>query len=267
MIVGLRGHWKMQDWPYGVAEFYASGTLRYLLAEMRDGILPLRYLLTYKLSQDHIELFFGVVRLRNGRAFNPTLTQFRTVFRCLLVHSGKAIVPTNGNCQAQYDTAVVTLPWRTASSVSDLTPASEHDSSSEGLQQSFEMPHTGCFVRDCRVCCAIIAYIAGFVVRSVSERSPCEDCNSAMIHSQNDPCTALALITIKNYKTYKECNSASGLIYPSGSVMAIVMETERQLRSNSHQLSSKSCMTLIITKSLEKLANQPLFPTLNASQH
>ena len=120
--------------------------VRNFLAEMRDGILPLGYLLTYKLSQDHIELFFGVVRLRNGCAFNPTLRQFHTAFRRLFVHAGKGIVPTNGNCLAQDDTAVVTLPWRTASSVSDLPPASEHDSSSEGLQQSFEMPHSGCSV-------------------------------------------------------------------------------------------------------------------------
>ena len=124
------------------------------------------------------------------------------------------------------------------------------------------MPHCGCFVRDCTVCCAVVAYIAGFVVRSVSERFPCAHCNSAMRHSQDDPCPALSLITIKNYKTYQECNSASGLIYPSGSVMTIVLETEQQLRSASHQLSSKACMASVTTQTLEKLANRPLFPRL-----
>jgi len=36
---------------------------------------PLHYLLTYKLSQDHLELFFGCIRLRGG-CNNPTASQF-----------------------------------------------------------------------------------------------------------------------------------------------------------------------------------------------
>ena len=38
---------------------------------------PMRYLLTYKLSQDHIELFFSAVRARGGFNNNPASMQFR----------------------------------------------------------------------------------------------------------------------------------------------------------------------------------------------
>jgi len=33
---------------------------------------PMKYLLTYKFSQDHIELFFGAVRSTGGFNNNPT---------------------------------------------------------------------------------------------------------------------------------------------------------------------------------------------------
>uniref|UniRef100_A0AAV2LW01 Transposable element P transposase-like RNase H C-terminal domain-containing protein n=1 Tax=Knipowitschia caucasica TaxID=637954 RepID=A0AAV2LW01_KNICA len=44
-----------------------------------------RYLLTYKLSQDHLELFFSSVRARGGFNNNPTTTQFTAAYKRLLV--------------------------------------------------------------------------------------------------------------------------------------------------------------------------------------
>jgi hypothetical protein len=41
------------------------------LVEAKDA--PLKYLLTYKLSQDHLELFFGAVRSAGGFNNNPTV--------------------------------------------------------------------------------------------------------------------------------------------------------------------------------------------------
>ena len=39
---------------------------------------PLKYLLMYKLSQDHLELFFGSARAKGGFNNNPTAVQFRS---------------------------------------------------------------------------------------------------------------------------------------------------------------------------------------------
>lgn len=47
----------------------------------------LKYILTYKLSQDHLELFFSAVRARSGNNNNPTCRQFIAAFKQLLVHS------------------------------------------------------------------------------------------------------------------------------------------------------------------------------------
>ena len=78
-----------------------------------------------------------------------------------------------GNSEVPDGTAVVTLAWRTASSVSDLVPVSQETPKEH--QRNVAMPHSGCYVKDCRVCCAVVAYIAGFVVRSVSDKFPCAD--------------------------------------------------------------------------------------------
>ncbi|KAL3187879.1 hypothetical protein MRX96_000498 [Rhipicephalus microplus] len=48
---------------------------------------PLRYFLTYKLSQDHIELFFAAVRSKGGWNNNPTVSQFVAAYKRLVTHN------------------------------------------------------------------------------------------------------------------------------------------------------------------------------------
>jgi len=45
-----------------------------------------QFLLTYKLSQDHLELFFSAVRQFGGWNNNPSAIQFSNDFRSLLSH-------------------------------------------------------------------------------------------------------------------------------------------------------------------------------------
>jgi len=57
----------------------------------------LKYLLTYKLSQDHLELFSGCVRSHLGCNNNPTCRQFVAAYKRLLVQN--EIKPSkNANC-------------------------------------------------------------------------------------------------------------------------------------------------------------------------
>ena len=139
------------------------------------------------------------------------------------------VISLTWNSEVLDGTAVVTLPWCTASSVSDLVPASQETPKEH--QRNVAMPHSGCYVKDCRVCCAVVAYIAGFVVWSVSDKFPYADWKTSMRHSQHDPCQVVSLIALKNYKSDGNYDSMSGLIYSSGSVTAIVLETEQQTRS------------------------------------
>lgn len=46
-----------------------------------------RYLNTYKLSQDHLEIFFSAMRSRSGKNDNPTAFQFKFAYKRLLIRS------------------------------------------------------------------------------------------------------------------------------------------------------------------------------------
>jgi len=57
------------------------------------------FLLTYKVSQDHIELLFSVIRSKGGYNNDPTAKQFQAAYKLLLVHHEIRSVGT-GNCLA-----------------------------------------------------------------------------------------------------------------------------------------------------------------------
>lgn len=49
------------------------------------------FLATYRLSQDHLEMFFGRVRSMHGYNDNPTVQQFRSAFQKLFCHTDALI--------------------------------------------------------------------------------------------------------------------------------------------------------------------------------
>lgn len=68
---------------------------------------PLQYLLTYKLSQDHLELFFCAIRARSGWCPNPTCMQFKFSYKRLLIHH--EVKASNGNVIMQDKTKILTV--------------------------------------------------------------------------------------------------------------------------------------------------------------
>lgn len=60
-------------------------------------VSPFTYILTYKFSQDHIELLFGRVRQRFGANNNPNVTQFKTAIKQILLKNAIKC-KSNGNC-------------------------------------------------------------------------------------------------------------------------------------------------------------------------
>lgn len=57
---------------------------------------PLRYILTYKLSQDHLEVFCCAIRCKSDYNYNPSAIVFKSAYKWLLMHT--AIKGTNGKC-------------------------------------------------------------------------------------------------------------------------------------------------------------------------
>lgn len=67
----------------------------------------LKYLLIYKLSQDHLELFFSAIRQCGGWCTSPTCSQFVVAYKRLLVYH--EVVSTNGNVEAMDSTTILTV--------------------------------------------------------------------------------------------------------------------------------------------------------------
>ena len=84
----------------------------------------------YKISQDHLALFFSAVRACGGWNNNPTTRQFTMVYKQLLM---RHIIGGRGNCTRQADTEILNsvqdqceIGSRTAG-ISDVTLAKRYD--------------------------------------------------------------------------------------------------------------------------------------------
>jgi len=121
------------------------------------------YLLTYKLSQDHIETTFSAIRSRGGHNNNPTCRQFEAAYKRILVHN-QVVGSIYGNCTILDGTKYLTV---TASNKQTVTLQSndnliDHD--------YFDIVDVGNFIEN------ISYYIAGFVARSVAKNVECTNC-------------------------------------------------------------------------------------------
>ena len=68
---------------------------------------PMNYILAYKFSQDHLELFNGSVRSSLGNNNNPTCRQFCWIFKRLLVKL--ELKDVQGNVTPQDNTSLLTV--------------------------------------------------------------------------------------------------------------------------------------------------------------
>jgi len=142
---------------------------------------PLKYLLTYKVSQDHLELFFGAVRASCGSNNNPTVRQFVAAYKWLLMRHN--VQGGLGNCSVQDGTSLLSV---TADSigVSDaqqdtlgLSVARMYDLQSRPPVSTdhdyADVPNTAMLSQYKK---AIITYMAGYVVKMVKRKISCNDC-------------------------------------------------------------------------------------------
>ena len=137
----------------------------------------LKYLLTYKMSQDHLELFFGVVRASRG-CNNPTTQQFIGASKQLLMRHN--IEGGCGNCTPQDDTEVLNSVRDQCeidsqpTGISDVAIARRYDLE---LRQPVATHHDYCDVSNAielsKYKVAAISYIAGYVVRMVEKKIHC----------------------------------------------------------------------------------------------
>ena len=113
---------------------------------------PFEYVLTYRFSQDALEMYFSKIRSRFGWNNNPTALQFKYALRSLLLKN-RIESPNTANCLpvSEQETNTVSS-GKVDPAVSDLLLSSN------------------VWRKD------VLHYISGFVVRKLLESIDCPDC-------------------------------------------------------------------------------------------
>ena len=161
------------------------------------------FFLTYKISQDHIELLFSKIRRRGGWCNNPTVSHFTAAIRALLL-SNAVRASINANVRESDEEQEITLDFRRSRRLlSDTYPApvrldtdSEQQVSvdllSERLSRLNDLPDT-----DWRA--NVLYYTAGYVAKRVAKKIACHECSTALFYREGDddagllPCASFLL--------------------------------------------------------------------------
>ena len=216
---------------------------------------PLSYVLTYKFSQDHLELFFAAVRSHGGFNNNPTALQFMSSYKRLLmrhdIHNG------DGNCTIIDNTKILQVSNVTQSAVSiarkyDMLTrepiSNDHDYADIPNFESLSLYKE-----------AAVNYIAGYVVRMTKKKLQCMPCIRSL--ERHDGGSHNFLIMKDN----------GGLVKPSSSVVSVCMETEkcfqRMIKTSNGKLPlGPGISDAISTAVLHKSADLTWFKELHSHQ-
>jgi hypothetical protein len=229
----------------------------------------LKYLLTYKLSQDHIEMFFGSIRRRNGCNNNPTCRIFKSAYKRLVVYN-EICSTENSNVIDQFDLKILKVSSRRKSQTestdgdhicfNDNLLIDNSDSflidSSDALDALISDHNYAVMSRSDLSKNMICEYMAGFVSKKLRIITKCQFCCDALIGTDND---------LDRYKLLKH-KQEGGLTIPSSGVVYICKMTERLIREISPDLSLD--LNYLLSKNIPlrlalRVAGIDLFPTLN----
>lgn len=181
------------------------------------------FLPTYKVSQDHIELFFGNMRGRLGFNNNPTTEQFKAAYKKMLTHM-ELRESFTGNC----------IPLENISILTSSSPIARINNTSFNFR-TIEFSDTNIQEKDLEFLKVIfsteisefsksvVKYIASFVARSLLKVLKCEDCCDSLYSKQMGELDLIQdLISLKNN---------GGLTYPSQDVVRVCETTEKILKT------------------------------------
>lgn len=165
----------------------------------------LTFVLTYKFSQDHLELFFSAIRSRGGHNNNPTARQFEAMYKQLIVHvEVKGLEGTN--CIALDQTSILhvtncnTIIRNEDGEDNEPTPILD-DITDQSVCTSRAWDLTSYTDN-------IITYMAGFVVKKIKNSIVCGICFDLIENNEAKSANFL----LQNRKKYGNLQQASDFV-------------------------------------------------------
>ncbi|RXN34360.1 THAP domain-containing 6-like isoform X1 [Labeo rohita] len=184
-----------------------------------------RYVLTYRFSQDHLELLFNSIRASGGWNNNPNASQFKYIFRKLMARCG-VVKPCRGNVTAQDETETLPAVIDTSTSLSAVDM-----SSAAGGEEDLPSPFADipALVHDHSYLPLVdnaLVYISGFVVRRALKKLSCDVCRASLVTD------AASAIKDQSYHLLSLKNNG-GLVIPSEGTVRVVRAAEWVIRQAS----------------------------------
>ncbi|KAG8190195.1 hypothetical protein JTE90_011918 [Oedothorax gibbosus] len=145
----------------------------------------INYLTAYKMSQDHLEMFFSKVRLRGGWNNNPTPIQFKSAYKQLLV---KNDIRANDNANVRPQKGDISSLACLSAVVPEVDESLFHNVTLKRLfdfDMDFEEDEQIQQETDTHIIYSdyknnIVVYISGFVVRRASKKNKCQQCIASL---------------------------------------------------------------------------------------
>lgn len=219
----------------------------------------LSFIPVYKLSQDHIELFFGSIRSHGGFNDNPTSKQFSTAYKKILIHS-EIREGGLGNCIPLHQIQILNCSSgikKTPESIINDRNVIYNEIEEENFNHLFN-DHDYLFNTNLSEFVEqITIYIAGFTVKILMSKIKCEMCLEPLIGNKNN--------LLNSFIHFKD---QGGLIYPSEDVISICIQVENSIRkyNKMNTLNQKNIISRIILEVLECIGNK-VFRNLNETHN
>lgn len=190
---------------------------------------PLKYFLTYKCSQDHIELHFCCIRSRGGWNNNPNVLQFLWSTRRLLSRNS-VDTSRNGNCIADDYEQTSILEFRSSKRDNEHCQISENideDTQLEELMVSLENSELSNFQQN------ILYYITDTIIRKFLNRCDCSHCRDILLNDgdKDKNHDHDYTIDVNRYAAFTTFIDRGNLYHPSRAAFEIIKFSERMFKS------------------------------------
>ena len=182
------------------------------------NVHPFKFWLTYKISQDHLELLLSCIRGMNGFNNNPDGIQLKSSLKRILLRNS-IVGSKHANCLTFEDVAngsIFALKWSKKSAIYSNPETDFFNFDIDIVKIQNYLDNTSIYKE------AILGYISGFIVKRLLSKITCSVCANSLI-SQNNfvehsyGTSVLSLINIKN---------RGGLIAPRNDVIQTIIVCE-----------------------------------------
>lgn len=212
---------------------------------------PFKYVLTYKFSQDHIELFFNSIRACGGYNNNPNVCQFKWSLRKLLLAGN--ISARNSNVANNNVEIPSILEFRSQKrALCEPATLSDDEQMILSMQVEFLNSTNLSYYQN-----NIMYYIGGYLVKSLLSKLSCDACIEMLLsiptfHNSD------STLSSRDPDSFTSFVSRGGLKMCSSPVFKIICAAEKsfKLLSNCNELSTKNINIKIRFMAIEYLSTE-----------